>query len=141
MSAPTIPKTLRLAVLLICFPALTVSAEFVVFDNGQADVGASSNALRGTSGLTYLGGNRYAAVDDIDISAGQPRFHELQVDINSANGQITGSSILSSTNIAMGSQYEGIAWDGSTGLLSETLVSLHSPQPPGFLLNHISIDT
>ena len=87
----------------------------MVFDNGQADVSATSTALRGTSGLTYLGGNQYATVDDIDISAGQPRFHQLQVDVDSSNGQITATSILSSTNIAMGSQYEGIAWDSTAG--------------------------
>ncbi|MDC0261843.1 esterase-like activity of phytase family protein [Planctomycetaceae bacterium] len=91
------------------------SAEFVIFDNGQGAVSSSSTTLRGTSGLTHLGGNQYATIDDIDGTTGLPRFHQLQIDVNSSNGQITATSILSSTNIATGNQYEGIAWDGASG--------------------------
>ena len=105
----------------ICISALigtllpcSARAEFVVFGTGQAAISVSSPAMRGTSGLTSIGGNRYVAVDDIDISAGQPRFHELQIDVNNTTGQITGTSLIGSTAIGAGSQFEGIAYNAAT---------------------------
>lgn len=107
MSASKITGPFR-APLLAAFLSITTKALAVVTitDPGQ-DVFDFTASVAELSGLTWLAGTTYHAVSD---DANQRKVFELNIDVNPANGRITGASVAASITLSTGYDLEGIAY-------------------------------
>jgi len=110
-----------LLVLLALAPA---AAALTISDPGQGIFNYTAANAPGLSGITYIGGNTFHAVND---SAAPPRVFPLTIGIES-NGTISSASIGTPTALAAGHDHEDVAFHPGRGTI---FVSDEGDHPDG----------